>query len=131
MDKNEYLITIENLKRSDNLIVYGLGEAGDNFERVCSTYGFHVKAYVDSYRTGKFYGHRIYCLEELKNMRTCSQLDVVICAGPAFANIKGQIIQFFWEKKLRYMMVENYLHTLILKILIQPHIGNIMKKIGV
>ena len=69
MYKNDYLSVIRILQKSENLIVYGLGEAGENFERVCLHYGISVNAYVDSNREGQFYGHKISRLEELKDMK--------------------------------------------------------------
>lgn len=100
MNKDDYMSVIRTLQKSENLIVYGLGEAGENFERVCLHYGISVNAYVDSNREGQFYGHKISRLEELKNMKNSERIDVVVCAGPAFEIIKEQVCSYFGQEKV-------------------------------
>lgn len=100
MNKDDYMSVIRTLQKSENLIVYGLGEAGENFERVCLYYGISVRTYVDSKREGKFYGHRISRLEELEDIQKGKKLDAVICAGPAFNIIKERIYSYFGDKKV-------------------------------
>ena len=95
MNRSQYVDEIEALKMSNHVVVYGLGEAGDNFWRMCQKYNIHVDMYVDTYRRGKFYGQEICGPEELIESYKNNPVDIVICAGPAFEEIRADLIKKF------------------------------------
>jgi FkbM family methyltransferase len=91
---------INELKKSNNVIVYGCGEAGDNFHTICKYYNIKVEAYVDTYFTGNFQGEKVWNIDELKKNKANTNCDIVICAGPAFEDIKQNIANIIPYSKI-------------------------------
>lgn len=91
---------INELKKSTNCIVYGCGEAGDNFHRICKYYNINICGYVDTYFTGFFYGREVWDLEEFKKNKANTIGDVVICAGPAFDTIRQNVLMVMPDAKI-------------------------------